>query len=91
MDDSGEWNPSDRRAVIILPHQTTFVNSGNLNSSTKPPFLGFLQTTKPPNHHIKHRDFWIKPHINLSKHNGFISEHSGFVLLFILGDLGMLS
>jgi hypothetical protein len=51
MDDSGEWNPSARRAVIILPDQTTFVNSENLNSYIKPPFLGFLQTiiaAKPP-------------------------------------------
>jgi hypothetical protein len=48
MEDSGEWNPLKDGAVIILPHQTTYVNSGNLNSYTKPPFLGFLQTTKPP-------------------------------------------
>jgi len=44
---NGEWSLWDRRAVIILPHQTTYVNSGNLNSYIKPHFLGILQTTKP--------------------------------------------
>jgi hypothetical protein len=49
--DNGEWNPLKDGAVIILPDETTFVNSGNLNSHIKPPFLGFLQTilcVKPP-------------------------------------------
>jgi hypothetical protein len=32
MDDSGEWSPQVKGLVIILPHQTTYVN-------TKPSFL----------------------------------------------------
>ena len=41
----------------ILPHQTTYVNSENLNSYTKPPFLGFLQTTKPSKPPYKNMGF----------------------------------
>jgi hypothetical protein len=57
MEDSGEWNPLKDGAVIILPHQTLFVNSENLKSHTKPPFLGFLQTTKPSKPPYKNMGF----------------------------------
>jgi hypothetical protein len=48
-----EWFVMENRTHIyegrnpILPHKPPYVNSGNLNSYTKPHFLGFLQTTKP--------------------------------------------
>jgi hypothetical protein len=80
--------------VIILPQKPPYVNSGNIQINTKPHFLGILQTTKPSywayKNIAKHNGFWIKPHINLSEHNGFISKDNGFVLLFILGVWGIL-
>jgi hypothetical protein len=87
----GEWSTFKWGLVIILPHKPSYVNSGNLNSYTKPHFLGILQTTKPPYWAYKNIEklygFWIKPHINLYKLYGFISKDNGLLLCIILGGI----
>ena len=58
-------------------------------SIAKPHKYQTILCIKPPYWAYKNIEklygFWIKPHINLSKHNGFISKDNGLLLCIILG------